>query len=194
MKHFRIVCPRRAICGGEEHHAQTTLLVLFDLVFNSLVRLSGILRWLEGVSRHTPNDSGLGARPKELRPVNSHRQHDGRPSQPEERFRFTGSRICFLLATMFCLSLCGSEKNSGVPKPPSLNPTKSGAGHSQQININRATVSELKTLPGIGEATAQRIVEYRRKNPPFRRIEELLIIRGISRNRLEQIRHRIRLD
>jgi competence protein ComEA len=52
----------------------------------------------------------------------------------------------------------------------------------------------LKTLPGVGEATAKRIVAYRSKNPPFRRIEELLIIRGISRNRLEQIRNRIRLD
>ncbi len=69
-----------------------------------------------------------------------------------------------------------------------LTQTKAGARHPQQININRATVAELKTLPWIGEATAQRIVEYRTKNPPFRRIEELLIIRGISRNRLEQIR------
>ena len=95
---------------------------------------------------------------------------------------------------MFCLILYGSGKDSGVPKPQSFNQTKTGAGHPPQININRATVNELKTLPGVGSATAQRIVEYRSKNPPFRRIEELLIIRGISRNRLEQIRNRIRLD
>jgi competence protein ComEA len=95
---------------------------------------------------------------------------------------------------MLSLALYGSGKDYGVPKPQSLNQTKTGAGHHKQININRATVTELKTLPGVGEATAQRIVEYRTKNPPFRRIEELLIIRGISRNRLEQIRNRIRLD
>ena len=93
---------------------------------------------------------------------------------------------------MLSLVLYGSGKNSDAAK--SQSGTKTGAGSYPQININRATVAELKTLPGVGEATAQRIVEYRTKNPPFRRIEELLIIRGISRNRLEQIRNRIRLD
>jgi len=95
---------------------------------------------------------------------------------------------------MLSLVLSGSGKDSAVSKPQSLNQAKTGALHHPQININRATVTELKTLSGIGEATAQRIVAYRSKNPPFRRIEELLIIRGISRNRLEQIRNRIRLD
>jgi len=68
------------------------------------------------------------------------------------------------------------------------------AGRAQQpqpIDINRATLAELRSLPGIGPATAQKILEYRAKNPPFRRIEELLIIRGISRGRLERIRNRI---
>ncbi|HEX2522051.1 MAG TPA: helix-hairpin-helix domain-containing protein [Terriglobia bacterium] len=85
--------------------------------------------------------------------------------------------------------LCESGKG-----PQVLAQTKAETRPSTQLNVNRATVAELKTLPGIGEATAQRIVEYRKKNPPFRKLEELLIIRGISRNRLEQIRHRIRLD
>jgi competence protein ComEA len=65
------------------------------------------------------------------------------------------------------------------------------AQQPQPININRATLGELRSLPGIGPATAQKILEYRAKNPPFRRIEELLIIRGISRGRLERIRNRI---
>ena len=123
----------------------------------------------------------------------SDRQRSGWPSQPEARIRFATMRICLLLATStLSLVLYGSEKNSDAAK--SQGGTKTGAGRHPQININRATVAELKTLPGVGEATAQRIVEYRTKNPPFRRIEELLIIRGISRNRLEQIRNRIRLD
>jgi competence protein ComEA len=102
--------------------------------------------------------------------------------------------ICVLLATsMLYLVLYGSNRDSDVPSQ-SPRQSKTGAGRTQQININRATVAELKTLPGVGEATAKRIVAYRSKNPPFRRVEELLIIRGISRNRLEQIRNRIRLD
>ena len=65
---------------------------------------------------------------------------------------------------------------------------------SDKININLASVEELQTLPGIGVVTAKRIVDYRKKNPPFRKIEELLIIRGISKNRLEQIRNRISVN
>jgi competence protein ComEA len=65
------------------------------------------------------------------------------------------------------------------------------AGTARRININQATLQELRMLPGIGEAIARRILEYRRKNPPFRKIEELLIIRGISRNRLERFRNQI---
>ena len=103
--------------------------------------------------------------------------------------------IGVLLATsMLCSVLYGSNRDSDVPYPQSPRQSKGGAGQPQQININRATVAELRTLPGVGEATAKRIVAYRTKNPPFRRIEELLIIRGISRNRLEQIRNKIRLD
>lgn len=65
---------------------------------------------------------------------------------------------------------------------------------SEKININLASVEELQALPGIGIVTAKRIVDYRKKNPPFRKVEELLIIRGISRNRLEQIRNRISVN
>jgi competence ComEA-like helix-hairpin-helix protein len=61
----------------------------------------------------------------------------------------------------------------------------------KKININHATLSELQTLPGVGPTLAQRILDYRKKNPPFRKVEELLIIRGISRDKLERMRSRI---
>jgi len=56
------------------------------------------------------------------------------------------------------------------------------------ININTATVEELAALPGIGPVIAQRIVAHREKNGAFRRVEELLIIRGISRKKFEKIK------
>lgn len=58
----------------------------------------------------------------------------------------------------------------------------------KRININAATVEELATLPGIGPVIAQRIVAHREKNGAFRRVEELLIIRGISRKKFEKIK------
>lgn len=42
------------------------------------------------------------------------------------------------------------------------------------ININTASATDLEGLPGIGAKTAQRIVEYRQKNGPFKKIEEIL--------------------
>jgi comEA protein len=48
------------------------------------------------------------------------------------------------------------------------------------VNLNTATADELEALPGIGPATASRIVEYRQKNGPFKKIEDLMSIKGIG--------------
>lgn len=55
------------------------------------------------------------------------------------------------------------------------------------VDLNQASIEELETLPGIGKITARNIVTFREKNGPFRRVEELLIIRGMSEKRLRQI-------
>ncbi|MGE3843134.1 MAG: ComEA family DNA-binding protein [Vicinamibacterales bacterium] len=48
------------------------------------------------------------------------------------------------------------------------------------VNLNAASVAQLATLPGIGERTAQRIIEYRQKNGPFKRSEDLMQVKGIG--------------
>jgi len=48
------------------------------------------------------------------------------------------------------------------------------------ININTASAAEFDTLPGIGAKTAARIVEYRQKNGPFKKVEELMNVRGVG--------------
>ena len=48
------------------------------------------------------------------------------------------------------------------------------------VNLNTATVSDLEALPGVGAATAKLIVEHREKNGGFKKVEELMNIKGIG--------------
>ena len=48
------------------------------------------------------------------------------------------------------------------------------------VDLNSATVTDLESLPGVGRRTAERIVEYRQKNGSFKKIEELMNVKGIG--------------
>ena len=54
------------------------------------------------------------------------------------------------------------------------------AAASTPVNLNSASVAQLEALPGIGRATAERIVEYRQKNGGFKKAEDLMNVRGIG--------------
>lgn len=59
------------------------------------------------------------------------------------------------------------------------------------INLNSATAPQLADLPGIGAKTAELIVQYRVKNGPFKKIEELMNIRGIGEKSFLRIKNRL---
>jgi competence protein ComEA len=61
------------------------------------------------------------------------------------------------------------------------------------IDLNTATVEELQQLPSIGPQMAKEIVEFRMKSGPFRRVEDLLAIKGITKQRLEKIRPYVKI-
>jgi competence protein ComEA len=62
------------------------------------------------------------------------------------------------------------------------------------INLNTASREELKRLPGIGEGLAARIVEHRERHGAFRRVEHLIIVRGISERRFAELRAFVTVD
>jgi competence protein ComEA len=64
-------------------------------------------------------------------------------------------------------------------------------GGSGPVNINTATLEELETLPGIGPAIGQRILDYRTAHGPFRSVDDLLNVSGIGEKRLADLRPNI---
>jgi competence protein ComEA len=57
-----------------------------------------------------------------------------------------------------------------------------------KLNLNTASASELEKLPGVGRVLAERIISHRKQYGPFRRIEHLIMVRGISDRKFREIR------
>lgn len=57
-----------------------------------------------------------------------------------------------------------------------------------KVNLNSADALQLASLPGIGEVTAQAIVDYRDKNGPFQKVEDLMQVKGIGEKKMEALR------
>lgn len=55
------------------------------------------------------------------------------------------------------------------------------------VDLNTATLEDLTALPGIGESKAQAILTYRRQNGPFRRVEDVMQVKGIGEGLFQQL-------
>ncbi len=93
--------------------------------------------------------------------------------------------VLFFVLSVFVLAACSSR----VEFDRSVAQTSATA-----ININTATVADLERLPHIGRKTAEAIVEFRTVNGPFRRVEHLMLIRGISETRFAELSPMLRAD
>jgi len=100
-------------------------------------------------------------------------------------------------ADLACINLAlelQDQQHVHVPREDEANPPpviSGGAPRSEEgvlVNINTASASELETLPGVGEVTAERIIEYREANGSFERIEDLQNVSGIGPKTFEGMR------
>lgn len=94
-------------------------------------------------------------------------------------------RLFILLIVALGLSACSSRVIHEQPVFVSA---------PDAINVNHATADQLEKLPGIGRNTAEAIVEYRGVNGPFRRVEHLMLIRGVSETRFAELRPYVKTE
>ncbi len=62
------------------------------------------------------------------------------------------------------------------------------AGIEKKININKADEKTLMKLKGIGKKKARAIVEFRKKNGKFRKVEDIMLVKGIGRKTFERLK------
>src|SRR6266849_7025889 len=86
-------------------------------------------------------------------------------------------RRAVALVWLFTALALASTASAATKKPP-LKP----------INLNSATSEELQEVPGIGPATADKILQMRKSYGPFKSVDDLVAIRGIGKKRLDKMR------
>lgn len=93
------------------------------------------------------------------------------------------------LAALAIVSLCAAAPSLVLAQTTSRS-TKASTT-TGIVNINTASAADLEALPGIGAKTAARIVEYRQKNGPFKKIEELMNVRGVGEKNFLKLKPQI---
>jgi competence protein ComEA len=99
-----------------------------------------------------------------------------------------------VLVLFASLALCGSLPllaQTGVKPGKPSKVVAAASASTEVINLNTATATQIATLPGIGPKTADLIVQYRQKNGPFKKIEEIMNVRGVGEKSFLKLKSRL---
>lgn len=119
----------------------------------------------------------------------------GKPTKTEWLLLFlTGAA----LVGLFLLSgasrpaeISGAAVSTRRQAPEQVTPEVLPPEEPEPLDINTANLEELETLTGIGPVLAQRIIDWREENGPFRTVEDLLEVKGIGPATLEKFRDQV---
>jgi competence protein ComEA len=106
-------------------------------------------------------------------------------------FRIYRFPVNLLLLAVLCLLTVNCKQNA---EQQILSTENQFATAENAININTASREELEKLPNIGEKTAEKIIEHRTRFGSFRRIENLMLVEGISDKKFRRIRPLIKAE
>jgi comEA protein len=84
-----------------------------------------------------------------------------------------GRFTCVIAIACLCMLASVSAQEKGGT-------AKAAAAAATPVNLNTASADQIAALPGVGPKAAQRIVEYRQKNGGFKKIEELMNVKGFG--------------
>ena len=100
------------------------------------------------------------------------------------------SRVMEIFAALSCLALLA------LPMPTQAGPiVNDEAGAAiKQVDLNRASEEELMRVPGIGEIMAGRIVAFRDEHGPFKRVEDLMKIKGIGEKSFQKLSAHVKVS
>ncbi|HYT66165.1 MAG TPA: helix-hairpin-helix domain-containing protein [Vicinamibacterales bacterium] len=88
-------------------------------------------------------------------------------------------RALFVLFAIVALAAIPTAAQQKSPAKPA-SAAKAAATPGAPVNLNTASQAQLETLPGVGAKAAQRILEYRQKNGNFKKVEDLMNVKGIG--------------
>ena len=91
--------------------------------------------------------------------------------------------VLMLLAVVAMAAIPAAAQQTATEKPakPSAaTPARPAGPATPLVNLNTATQAQLESLPGLGPKVAERILEYRQKNGSFKKVEDLMNVKGIG--------------
>lgn len=102
------------------------------------------------------------------------------------------NRIAVLLITLSLFAVANAAPQNSTRGAG--DDARAEAASAERVNINTAGAEELASLPGIGPALAKRIIEYRTQHGPFKRVDDLVAVKGLGPKMLDKIKLRLSVE